>query len=358
MKVLQLSKYYPPFRGGVELVANMITKAHRELDDHVHVISFGEEQKQYDGQHGEPVDQFKTHLKLISTPLNFLLPFVFLHKIKKISPNIIYVHLPNPLMHFLVSFFKPFLKNTSVIAIYHSDIINQKKLAPIYNYYFSKTSSVYKKIIVSSDNLWINSQVLNKFSSNKKFILHYCSESQQNHKTREKFNGNILAIGRFVPYKGFHFLAEAISKSQYKLTIIGDGPEYQSVKSVSGENIHLPGKVSESEKLNLIDQSDLLIVSSLNTSEAYGMIIVEAFESGLPVIANDIPSGVTFLAKDRERGLVVPVNDQQSLLDGLKFLEDNPEKFKQYSINARQFFDEYLSFERFKEKISQLRNIL
>lgn len=337
-------------------MANMITKAHVELGDQVEIISFGDERKNYTGEFNEPVSQYRADIKAISTPISFLLPLIFIKKIRAIRPDIIYVHLPNPLMHLLVSFFKIFLKGIKVYAIYHSDIINQKKLAPLYNYYFVHTSSVYDKLIVSSDNLWDHSKVLTQFPSTKKFVLNYCTDSTRRYIPREKFKGNILAIGRFVPYKGFPFLAQTIKSTDYQLTIIGDGPDYDLVKSLNASNIKLPGRVSEEEKNRLIEQSDLLIVSSINTSEAYGMIIVEAFESGLPVVANDIPSGVTYLAKDKERGLVVPVNDSKALIDGLKFLNDNPDQFAEYSRNARAFFEENLSFESFKNRLDQLRN--
>lgn len=358
MRVLQLSKFYPPYKGGIELVAKMVTKSHIQLGDQVKIISFGDSTKNYIGEFGEEVSQVKTHLNLLSTPMNFSKIFFILNCIESHQFDIIYIHLPNPFMHLISKMIKNLSVNTKIIGIYHSDIINQKILKNIYNSYFISTSNHYDKFMVSSDNLWKFSSTLKYVDVNKKSVIPFCTDESREYKYKENFTGKLLAIGRFVPYKGFEFLIKAINNTKYELTIIGDGPELNKLKKIAAKNIIFLGRASEEEKTKQLAQNDLLVMSSLNKSEAYGMIIVEAFEVAMPVIAPNIDSGVTYLCAHEERGLVYTIADAQSLLKSLGEIDNHPDHYRKYSKNARSFFDEKLSFEVFKANISQLTNNL
>ncbi len=353
--ILQLSKYYAPYRGGIELVAKMISKAHTNNGDKVSVLSFGDSNKKYKEEFQEQVIQKKSNFKLISAPINFFLLFTFIPFLVKHKPDLIYVHLPNPMMHLLISLayriIKLFHYNPQIHAIYHSDIINQKLLAPYYNWYFRHTSKCYDRIIVACDKIWTNSPVLTRLPHNKMKIVHYCSDLSLTFVERKIFKRNLVAIGRCVPYKGFDFLIKTLNNTSYQLTIIGDGPELPKLQNLAASNIKLVGYVSETEKEQIINQSDLLIVSSINNSEAYGMITVEAFSNGLPVIASDVPSCVTFLAKDGERSLnFKPLNSQQ-LLACLEQFNNNDKLLNKFSKNAYKFYKHNLSFSAFSANL-------
>lgn len=358
MKILQLSKFYPPYKGGIELVAKMVTKSHTELGDVVKIISFGDSTKEYRGEFGENVSQIKSHLSILSTPMNFTKIFYILKQIELNQFDVIYIHLPNPFMHLISKMIKNLSVKTKIIGIYHSDIINQKILKNIYNTYFISTSAQYDKFIVSSDNLWKFSTTLKYIDVNKKSVIPFCTDENRQFQYKNNFSGKLLAIGRFVPYKGFEFLINTLNNTKYELTIIGDGPEFIRLKQKAAKNIKFLGRASEEEKTKQLNSNDILVMSSLNQSEAYGMIIVEAFEVAMPVLAPNIKSGVTYLCAHKERGLVYNIADPISLLSSLYEIENGPENFKKYSINARSFFDENLSYEVFKKNISHLTRSL
>lgn len=355
--ILQLSKYYSPILGGIELVEKMLTKAHSRLGDKVFIVAFKDDQI-FDtvGEFGEKIEWINTDLELRSALFNW--SFIFKFRNYLIANNIqkIYVHLPNPYMHELVRLNRRFLDDKKIVvsAIYHSDIVNQKFLRIFYNFYFLHTAGIYKNIIVSSEKLWKYSSVLTKLPLQKMKVIPFCSEGNMTFKQRTRFGGKLLAIGRMVPYKGFEFLINAINGSEYELHIIGDGPLYQYLKSIASKNIFLHKKLSEIDKNELIANSDLLIVSSINSSEAYGMIIVEAFESGLPVVASNLNSGVTFLVQNNITGRVFETLNKDSLLSEIRYFRDNSVQYQKVSKNVRDFYELELSFDSFMERVKNL----
>jgi rhamnosyl/mannosyltransferase len=341
--------------GGIELVAKMVSRAHRDIGDDVYILSFGDNDKKYIGPFSEKINQVQSNLVLMSAPINLSFIFKFKNYINKIGTDKIYIHLPNPFMHHLLWIFRRFLKkkNIKLSAVYHSDIVNQKILGTFYDIYFKLTSGIYDEVICSSEKLWKSSKVLNHFSNNKIKVIPFCVEIESKANIRKSFSGNLLAIGRLVPYKGFKFLMQSLKGTDYKLKIIGDGPLREELELLTSENIELLGKVSDVEKETLIRESDVLIVPSINRSEAYGMIIVEAFSSGLPVVASNIDSGVTFLASNT-RGRVFEILSRESLISNLDQLKEDPQLLTVMSQNCRDFFESKLSYERFKANISNL----
>ncbi len=357
MNILQLCKFYPPMFGGIELVEKMLTKAHAELNHNVNIVAFKNIESKFHnyGEHNESIHWIDMNVKLRSAPINLSFHKFFLNLIKENKIDRIYVHLPNPYMHELVRFYhSELLKNKiEIVAIYHSDIINQKILNLIYNPYFLISSRVYNKIIVSSDKLWNFSPVLTKLDPGKRVVIPFCAERMGNSLVKEKISRRLIAIGRLVPYKGYEFLIKAINKTDYQLDIVGDGPLLDKLKSIAGNNIHFHQKVTDSKKIELMNQADLLIISSINRAEAYGMTIVEAFERSRPVIASNIDTGVTYLVQDNYNGKIFNVLDENDLLKKIAEALISDE-YVRLANNAKLTYENKLSPEAFREYVRQL----
>ena len=81
------------------------------------------------------------------------------------------------------------------------------------------------------------------------------------------------------------------------------------------------------------------------------MVIVEAFQRGIPVIAADINSGVTYLVQQEKTGLIFDILDSQGLIGCLERISQDPQLYKSLSRQSREFFDQNLSFDQFKSKL-------
>jgi len=133
---------------------------------------------------------------------------------------------------------------------------------------------------------------------------------------RRPSNDLFIMIGRLEQRKHYDHAIAAFKivtkyKPERKLLIIGDGPlKYkltQLIKKYGLErNVVLLGSIDEETKLTLLSKADALI--HLGYPEGFGIVIVEALASGVPVITYNVPP-VNELILHEITGLLVEKNN-------------------------------------------------
>ena len=91
------------------------------------------------------------------------------------------------------------------------------------------------------------------------------------------------------------------------------------------------GAVPREDLAGFYAAADLLVWPAVN--EAYGMALLEAQATGLPVIAGDT-GGVPDVVHHGETGLLCPVGDAAMFSDALKMLLEAPDLRDDFSRNA------------------------
>ncbi len=107
----------------------------------------------------------------------------------------------------------------------------------------------------------------------------------------------IVYIGRLDLVKGADILIRAFNKlyqTKYKLIIVGDGPERNSLKKISTENIIFTGKILDASFV--LDLADICVVPS--RFESFGLVLLEAINAKCRIIATNIPSFREILRDD------------------------------------------------------------
>lgn len=101
----------------------------------------------------------------------------------------------------------------------------------------------------------------------------------------EPGEGYLLYVGRLAPQKRVREIVETLSDTEYDLKVVGTGPLESELRTIAGPNVDLLGYVDEARKRRLLARCDALVFNS--DDEAFGIVPVEAFASGKPVIGVD-----------------------------------------------------------------------
>jgi glycosyltransferase involved in cell wall biosynthesis len=91
-----------------------------------------------------------------------------------------------------------------------------------------------------------------------------------------------LIVSELVTYKCIAYAIQWFSRTHRRLKIVGDGPEYQALKRLAGENIEFCGRVSQEDLCRLYSRCRAVLMPG---EEDFGIATVEALASGKAVIA-------------------------------------------------------------------------
>lgn len=163
----------------------------------------------------------------------------------------------------------------------------------------------------------------------------------------------IVAVGRLVEQKGYDRLIAAwnliaLQLPDWKLQIYGEGELYDELlemveryKLLDSVEINAPVR-----DIHLVYQSSAVLVMP-SRYEGFGMVLIEAMNYGLPVIAYSFPCGPKDIISDGIDGLLVPDGDIHLLAEKILFLAQNSTLRRQMGksalVKAQSFsFDEIM----------------
>ena len=143
---------------------------------------------------------------------------------------------------------------------------------------------------------------------------------------------NILFVGRHDPRKGLPELMAACSalardSVPFRLIIVGDGSLRRRIEGMAHGalegRVHFEGCVSN-ERLPRYYASSDVFCSPARGGESFGIVLLEAMASGVPIVATDLPGYRTVLTPGSQ-GLVVPPRDPGALRLALETLLSRPD---------------------------------
>lgn len=155
---------------------------------------------------------------------------------------------------------------------------------------------------------------------------------------------DLLFVGRLSPEKGVGVLVEAASRlsGRASVNVVGSGPASAQLEGRHG--FRMLGAMSSPDVLARMRHARALVMPSL-WYETFGLVIVEAFASGLPVIASRLGS-MAALVRDGETGLLFNPGDAADLANKLQWALDHPAALATMGINARAEYEARYTPER------------
>lgn len=338
MKILHVGKYFPPYRGGMETVLENLVEG--LLDAGVQVNTVVSSQDTTDslstirgpesGNEGQLIRTARAG-NFNSQPLNLTLISQLRRQLDTFKPDLVHLHLPNPLAVLAWSGLSQWYgsKLPPLAIWYHADITRQRWGAKLVRPLIQKALGQCAGICVSTETLGQNSVCLQNFAS-KIEVIPFGIQSEpwiSIHPQREK---SFLFVGRLVPYKGLEVLLDAMKQvPDCWLDVVGQGPLESFLEDkIRHDNLEgrvtLHGGCSAQDLSDLMSRAQALILPSLDRSETFGLVQLEAMAAGIPVITSKLQSGVSEVGIEDETCLLVQPGDAQSLSQAMqKFLNDD-----------------------------------
>ncbi len=246
------------------------------------------------------------HLVPVECPRNKFLEalvhtFICILKAKKLHPDILHIHAIGP------SLFTPLAKSLGmkVVVTHHGPDYMRKKWslpAKLFLKFCERIGMTSADgIIAISKN--ISEDIKDRFKRTAVVLPNGIDAPDITHteETLIKFGLQkekyILAVGRFVPEKGFHDLLSAYAIGRFgdlKLVIAGSADHEDnyslSLKKMAGQThgVVLTGLLTEQSLRELYSHAALFVIPSYY--EGLPIVLLEALSYGIKCIASDIPS--------------------------------------------------------------------
>ena len=142
----------------------------------------------------------------------------------------------------------------------------------------------------------------------------------------------LLFVGRMEERKGFGILLEAYAmlrrrRADVRLVAVGDGPQREGYErqadSFGIPDVHFSGRIANEVLPRYYTSADIFC-SPATGGESFGIVLLEAMASGVPVLASAIP-GFTSVIDAGKQGLLVPPEQPRVLAQAIETLLNDPE---------------------------------
>lgn len=359
MKVLQLGKIYP-ICGGVEKVAYDLTVGLSERNIQCDMMCAA-----HDGSRVIPINKdarvicCHTWLKVAATMISPAMIFTLRKNCHKY--DIIHVHHPDPMacLSLLLSGYKG-----RVILHWHSDIQKQRLLLWLYRPLQQWLLQRADKVVGTTPVYLSESPFLRKHQ--KKTVClpigvqPMLPTAEAVESIRSQYSGKkiVFSLGRLVAYKGYYSLITAAKflRDDYVVLIGGTGALRDELQNTIKdlrveEKVKLLGRINDKDLPAYYGACDVFCLSSVQKTEAFGIVQIEAMSCGKPVVATNIPqSGVSWVNAHGISGLNVTPGNAEELARAIEEVTKDETSYKQYATGAANRYKELFTQKQMIDK--------
>jgi glycosyltransferase involved in cell wall biosynthesis len=141
----------------------------------------------------------------------------------------------------------------------------------------------------------------------------------------------LLSVGRLIPRKGGELLLRAVAEARRRgacveLTVVGTGSEAARLTALGidlGVPVSWRGFVDQPELPQVYAEADAFAFPTLD--DPFGMVLLEAAASGLPVIASAYAGATEDLVENEVHGFVVDPRNISAMADAIVRLAASPD---------------------------------
>ena len=356
MKILTILTYYRPHTSGLTIYGERLAKSLVQLGHEVTILT-----SQYDNSLLR--EEFQDGVRIIRAPVLFriskgvIMPtFAWLAWKLALRHDVIHLHLPQ--FDAAGAAFLGRLLNKPTVVTYHCDLILPKgffnKIVNLVVSCMNNLAGLFAhRIGAYTEDFASHSPYLQRFINKVRVILPPVElpdasqdkiqgfSNQHNPKSKSPIIGMAT---RFAAEKGVEVLLEALPKilEHYPNTLVLYAGQYLNV---FGEEDYFNRLLPQIKKyqaegqwkfLGVLDPDemalyypilDVLVVPSLNSTETFGLVQIEAMINGTPTVASDLP-GVRQPSKMTGMGEIAKIGDSESLAQAVMRVLAQPQQYR------------------------------
>lgn len=342
MRIVHVYKDYYPILGGIENHVRILAEGQAQQGHDVTVlVTSPDRRSQTVALNGVRVAKAARLATVASTPLSIALPFA----LRSLPADILHLHFPYP-----VGEVSAWLtgRGRATVMTYHSDVVRQAGILRLYRPLMERLLARMDRIIATSPAYAASSPYLRANAARVRIIplgidlAPFVTPDPAAAAMRARYGEPLLLfMGRLRYYKGLQVLLRALSEVEgARLVVAGSGPmaaEWRALAEALGvaSRVLFIGDVSDAEQRALYQAADVYVLPATQRSEAFGVALIEAMASGLPVVTTEIGTGTSYVNQDGVSGLIVPPHDPPALAGAIRILLANPARRRAMGMAAR-----------------------
>jgi glycosyltransferase involved in cell wall biosynthesis len=287
--------------------------------------------------------------------------------VKKGGYDMVHSHLKHADLWFAVMKMTGMIKRPVVSTMhgYNDEYENKNGFVIVRKLFFSPYYRISKWIYKRLDGFILISNIVNDFFTKArllpavpaKVIYHGYELNEQLPvavKDDDRSEVDIAVPGRLIKRKGHSYALAAVKKlvashPGIRLHFYGTGPEEQSLKEKAAAEglsdvVFFHGYVHD--LLKQLTRMDIVLIPSL--WEGFGLVFLDAFAAGVPVVGFDLPAGNEIVEHGKTGLLSIPYS-AESLAANMEKLIQDPGLRKQMALQASQSLQEKFNMERMAE---------
>lgn len=332
MNILQLYKDYYPVLGGIENHLRLLSEGLVARGHQVTALVTGE------GRHTE-IRQLNGVRVIYAGRLANLarapLSPATLSLLAAERPDVVHLHMPYPpgdLAYWLAG------RGRRLVITYHSDIVRQRRLLRLYTPLLWATLRRASQIIATSPAYLASSLFLAPLAERCTVVpygIHLNRFEQADPARVAAIRARypsplILFVGQLRYYKGAEQLIRAMAHTPGRAVLVGGEAsvrraDLEALTRALGlaERVELVGE-QEQNLSAFYHAADLFVLPSVERSEAFGIVQIEAQAAGLPIVATELGTGTSYVTQHGRTGFIVPPSEPLALARAMRVLIENP----------------------------------
>ncbi len=349
-RILQVGKYYAPLAGGTERALQDAAEA-AARDHEVRVLVCSHEgPAAEDVVNGVRVTRAARLATLWSMPLST--QYFTLFDTCASHADLVHFHHPFPLAE--AAGLLHLRRRQAVVVSYHAEIVRQRAARPVYRFLQRALFRRADRIIVATQRLLERNGDLAAVRAKCAVVPYAVRIGSPVEPFALPARDFVLFVGRLVDYKGVDVLVRAMREVDAELVIAGDGPLRTELEDLArGARIHFLGRLPDARVRHCFEQCRVFVLPSVNNTESFGIVQIEAMAHGKPIVNTNLPTGAPEVSRHDETGITVPPGDAPALARAIRTILTEPDRYERYSRAARERAKEF-SIERHAERMRAL----